>query len=104
MGKVSGNFSLLISISSSGVIKGINSAFSSISFTDKLSILKRFFFDKVFTVELTFVVRQKQNSGILKNATTIRKQINQNIYDQFRFNISGCNDIQNLNERNKIFE
>ena len=69
-----------------------------------LEILKRFFFDKVFTVELTFVVRQKQNSGILKNATTIRKQINQNIYDQFRFNIRGCNDIQNLNERNIIFE
>ena len=69
-----------------------------------LEILKGFFFDKVFTVELTFVVRQKQNSGILKNATTIRKQINQNIYDQFRFNIRGCNDIQNLNERNIIFE
>ena len=69
-----------------------------------LEILKRFFFDKVFTVELTFVVRQKQNSGILKNATTIRKQINQNIYDQFRFNIRGCNDIQNLNERNIIFD
>ena len=67
-------------------------------------IFKRFFFDKVFTVELTFVVRQKQNSGILKNATTIRKQINQNIYDQFRFNIRGCNDIQNLNERNIIFD
>ena len=45
IGKVSGNFSLLISISSSGVIKGINSAFSSISFTDKLSILNNLFFD-----------------------------------------------------------
>ena len=67
-------------------------------------LLKEFYFDKVFTVELTFVVRQKQNSGILNNATAIRKQLNQNIYDQFRFNISGCNDIQNLNERNKIFE
>ena len=67
-------------------------------------LLKEFYFDKVFIVELTIVVRQKQNSGILNNATAIRKQLNQNIYDQFRFNISGCNDIQNLNERNKIFE
>ena len=69
-----------------------------------LEILKRFYFDKVFTVELTFVVRQKQNSGILNNATAIRKQLNQNIYDQFKFNIRGFNDIQNLNERNIIFE
>ena len=60
-------------------------------------LLKEFYFDKVFIVELTIVVRQKQNSGILNNATAIRKQLNQNIYDQFRFNISGCNDIQNLN-------
>ena len=67
-------------------------------------LLEEFYFDKVFTVELTFVVRQKQNSGILNNATAIRKQLNQNIYDQFRFNIRGCNDIQNLNERNIIFE
>ena len=67
-------------------------------------LLKELYFDKVFIVELTIVVRQKQNSGILNNATAIRKQLNQNIYDQFRFNISGCNDIQNLNERNKIFE
>ena len=67
-------------------------------------ILEEFYFDKVFTVELTFVVRQKQNSGILNNATAIRKQLNQNIYNQFRFNIRGCNDIQNLNERNNIFE
>ena len=46
----------------------------------------------------------KSKTRILKNATTIRKQINQNIYDQFRFNIRGCNDIQNLNERNIIFD
>ena len=40
-------------------------------------LLEEFYFNKVFTVELTFVVRQKQNSGILNNATAIRKQLNQ---------------------------
>ena len=45
IGKVNGSSSLLISNSSSGVISGINSAFSSISWADKLSILKRFFLD-----------------------------------------------------------
>ena len=68
------------------------------------NLLKECYFDKVFIVELTFVVRQKQNSGILNNATTIRKQLDQNIYNQFRFNIKEYNDIQNLNDRNSIFE
>ena len=67
-------------------------------------LLKEFYFDKVFIVELTFVVRQKQNSGILNNATTIRKQLNQKIYNQFKFNINGCDDIINLNDSNNIFE
>ena len=67
-------------------------------------LLKEFYFDKVFIVELTFVVRQKQNSGILNNATTIRKQLNQKIYNQFKFNINECDDIINLNDSNNIFE
>ena len=67
-------------------------------------LLKEYYFDKVFTVELTFVVRQKENSGILNNATTIRKQLNQNIYNKFKFNINGYNDIRNLNDRNNILE
>ena len=67
-------------------------------------LLEEFYFDKVFVVELTFVVRQKQNSGILNNATVIRKQLNQKIYNQFKFNINGCDDIINLNDTNNIFE
>ena len=67
-------------------------------------LLEEYYFDKVFIVELTFVVRQKQNSGILNNATTIRKQLNQKIYNQFKFNINGCDDIINLNDSNNIFE
>ena len=67
-------------------------------------LLEECYFDKVFTVELTFVVRQKENSGILNNATIIRKQLNQNIYNQFKFNTNGFNDIQNLNDSNNIFE
>ena len=42
-----------------------------------MDLLEEFYFDKVFTVELNFVVRQNQNSGILKNATLIRNQLNQ---------------------------
>ena len=67
-------------------------------------LLEEFYFDKVFIVELTFVVRQKQNSGILNNATVIRERLNQKIYNQFKFNINGCDDIINLNDSNNIFE
>ena len=67
-------------------------------------LLEEFYFDKVFIVELTFVVRQKQNSGILNNATIIRNQLNQKIYNQFKFNINRCDDIINLNDSNNIFE
>ena len=42
IGNESGSTSLLISFSSSGVIKGINSEFSSTSINDKLSILNKF--------------------------------------------------------------
>ena len=42
IGNESGRTSLLISFSSSGVIKGINSEFSSTSINDKLSILNKF--------------------------------------------------------------
>ena len=67
-------------------------------------LLEEFYFDKVFIVELTFVVRQKQNSGILNNATVIRERLNQKIYNQFKFNINGGDDIINLNDSNNIFE
>ena len=46
----------------------------------------------------------KSRTRILNNATVIRKQLNQKIYNQFKFNINGCDDIINLNDSNNIFE
>ena len=69
-----------------------------------LDLLEEYYFNKVYTVELNFVVRQDQYSGILKNATLIRNQLNKKKYNQFTFNLSGFADIENLSERSNIFE
>ena len=69
-----------------------------------LDLLEEYYFNKIFTVELNFVVRQDQYSGILKNATLIRNQLNKKKYNQFTFNLSGFADIENLSERSNIFE
>ena len=69
-----------------------------------IDLLEEYYFNKVFTVELNFVVRQDQYSGILKNATLIRNQLNKKKYNQFTFNLSGFADIENLSERRNIFE
>ena len=66
--------------------------------------LRNFHFDQVFNVELEEVVRQKKDSGILKNATQLRVDLNQGVYDQFKFDIQGVNDIYYSNNGMDVFE
>jgi len=66
--------------------------------------LQQFHFDQVFIVELDKVIRQKKDSGILKNATQLRVDLNFGVYDQFKFDIRGVNDIFFTNNGMDVFE
>ena len=62
-------------------------------------------FDKnVHTVELTEVVRQTLDSGILKNATELREMLQDTFFDTFKFEIEGYPDVQRMLEGNEIIE
>ncbi|GIZ14971.1 ATP-dependent DNA helicase [Capnocytophaga catalasegens] len=51
---------------------------------------------EVNSYELTQVVRQKKNSGILYNATQIREQLTAYFFDDFTFELNGFDDIIRL--------
>jgi exodeoxyribonuclease-5 len=66
--------------------------------------LKQFHFDKIFSVKLDSVVRQAKGSGILNNATLLRSQINNEVYDQFKFDVQGYDDLLYTNNGMDLFE
>lgn len=66
--------------------------------------LRQFHFDQVYSVELEGVVRQKKDSGILKNATQLRVDLNQGVFDQFKFDVVGTDDILYTNNGMDVFE
>src|SRR5210317_934678 len=66
--------------------------------------LRQFHFDEIFTVELEGVVRQKKNSGILRNATQLRLEMYEGVYNQFKFNLEDTNDIHHTNSGMDVFE
>jgi len=66
--------------------------------------LEHFHFDKVYGVELNTVVRQAKNSGILSNATQLRAQLAEEVYDQFQFEVAGFLDIFYSNSGMDLFE
>ena len=51
---------------------------------------------EVLTLELDEVVRQKQFSGILENATTLREQISDNYFQNYQFVLDDFRDIVRL--------
>ena len=66
--------------------------------------LTQFHFDKIYSVKLDAVVRQAKDSGILNNATLLRSLLNNNVYDQFKFNVKGFSDILYTNNGMNLFE
>lgn len=66
--------------------------------------LKRIFFNKVFEVELDDVVRQRKDSGILINANQLRTQIQNEVFDQFQFDVSNFSDIKSTTNGLDVFE
>lgn len=62
-------------------------------------------FDKtVKSIELDEVMRQAETSGILKNATRIREFLNDELYEDFRFDLSGQNDVVRLIDGHEIMD
>ncbi len=59
---------------------------------------------EVVQIELDEVVRQAEGSGVLMNATIIRKLLNDGFYDSFRFQISGYSDIVRFLDGHEIIE
>lgn len=68
------------------------------------SVLEVDYQKDVILSELSEVVRQTQQSGILVNATQIRTQLEKELYGDFRFQIDGFSDIVRLIEGNEIQE
>ena len=66
--------------------------------------LTQFHFDKIYSVKLDAVVRQAKGSGILNNATMLRSQLNEEVYDQFQFEVEGFLDILYTNNGIDLFE
>jgi exodeoxyribonuclease-5 len=58
----------------------------------------------MYSVKLDAVVRQAKGSGILNNATLLRSQLNEEVYDQFQFEVEGFSDILYTNNGMDLFE
>ena len=66
--------------------------------------MERFYFDEVICTELSEVVRQFKDSGILYNATKIREQINREFFEVFEFELSPFDDVIRLESGGEILE
>ena len=76
-------------------------------FSEKsLSLDKKFLNEnyglKVFSSELTEVVRQKENSGILSLATYLRNLIEIDFIDELKINLSSYNDIKLIEDGDQL--
>jgi exodeoxyribonuclease-5 len=59
---------------------------------------------EVLKMELTEVVRQHQDSGILVNATTLRESLSTSVFDAFKFDLEGYTDIVRLIDGQEIMD
>ncbi|MFH4969126.1 AAA family ATPase [Gaetbulibacter sp. M240] len=59
---------------------------------------------EVTKMELDEVVRQEQDSGILANATELRDVLNDAIFEDFKFNLNGYDDIVRLIDGYEIMD
>ncbi|MBT8186671.1 MAG: AAA family ATPase [Croceitalea sp.] len=59
---------------------------------------------EVTKIELDEVMRQGYESGILLNATNLREQLQNDFFDEFRFQLKGFTDIVRMMDGNEIQE
>ena len=55
-------------------------------------------------IELDEVMRQAETSGILRNATRIREFLNDELYEDFRFDLNNQDDVVRLLDGNEIMD
>ncbi|WGK64346.1 ATP-dependent DNA helicase [Croceiramulus getboli] len=67
-------------------------------------LLRLHYHKEVQQIQLDEVMRQAEKSGILANATRIREYLNEELYADFKFNLTGYGDIVRLIEGNEIME
>lgn len=89
----SGHKCKLLLIGDKAQLPPVKSEFSPALNPEKLDLTYN---KRITSIELDEVVRQNQNSGILSNATRIRKAIENEFYESFKFNINGFADIVRL--------
>ena len=66
--------------------------------------MEKFYSDEVICTELSDVVRQAKDSGILYNATKIRKQIYREFFEAFEFQLTPFNDVIRLKSGEEMLE
>ena len=71
---------------------------SSISYSLDKDYLKKEYEKEVIVIELTDVVRQEKESGILSYATSIRNKIENDFFDDISFNFEPFNDITQVED------
>ena len=67
-------------------------------------ILSRKYHTEVHPIELTEVVRQEFDSGILRNATEMRDGLKNEFFESFKFNLEHQNDLVRLIDGHEIME
>ena len=68
------------------------------------NLISLYYNKEVATIELDEVMRQANTSGILANATSLREQLSEEFYEDFKFDLNGFKDIVRLIEGNEIME
>ena len=71
---------------------------SNISYALDKDYLEKEYDMEISSIDLTDVVRQEKESGILSYATLIRNKIENNLYDDIRFNFQPFNDIVHVED------
>jgi exodeoxyribonuclease-5 len=66
--------------------------------------LNKFFLNEILHVNLDNVVRQAKDSGILYNATNLRKQIKLQMYNDVKFKLDSFTDIISISSGDELFE
>ena len=67
-------------------------------------ILNTKYHTKVHSIELTEVLRQQLDSGILRNATSMREGLKNNFSESFRFDLKAQNDLIRLIDGHEIMD
>lgn len=69
-----------------------------------IKLLSLQFNKQVDTLQLDEVMRQAEDSGILMNATTLREQLSEAFYEDFKFDVKGYSDVIRLVDGHEIMD